>query len=79
MMPLDQVISELHAQGTVTVEWQPFADLHFPGRNGKAQARKWASEKGFVLIFIHSGDRDEPSSHAVKATFYRSISPSSTP
>jgi hypothetical protein len=71
MMPLDELISELQTYGTVTVEWEPFGDLHFPGRNGKAQARKWASKQGFVLIFIHPGDRDQ-AGQAVKATFYRS-------
>jgi hypothetical protein len=72
MMALDELISELKAHGTVTVEWQPFASLHFPGRNGKTQARKWASEQGFVLIFIHAGDRDR-AGQAVKATFYRAM------
>jgi hypothetical protein len=71
-MLLDQLLAELQTCGTVTVEWRPFADLHFPGRNGMAHARKWASKHGFVLMFIQPGERDRPD-QKVKATFYRAI------
>jgi len=72
MLLLDQLLGELQTNGTVTVEWEPFANFHFPGRNGKALARKWASKHGFVLVFIQSGERDR-SGQADKATFYRAI------
>ena len=72
MIPLDQVIDNLNTHGTVTVRWRQFADMHFPGRNGRAQAREWATKQGFVLIFIHSDDR-EPNAEPIYATFYRSM------
>jgi hypothetical protein len=71
-MLLDHLIAEMQAQGTVTVEWAPFATLHFPGRNGMAQAREWAAKRGYLLIFIQPGERDT-SGQPIKATFYRAM------
>lgn len=71
MMLLDQLIADLKVLGTVTVDWKSLAEFHFPGRNGKVQAQKWALKRGFVLIFIHPGGQ-EREDQAIKATFYRS-------
>ena len=73
MTLLEHLIAELRDHGTVTVDWKPFAALHFPGRDGMARARQWALERGFVLMFVQSGAQAQTKG-THKAVFYRSVS-----